>query len=123
LAIYREALVGGDPAEGRKIFHERAGVECLRCHAIKGRGGIVGPELSTIGSRQKREYLLESIVLPNQQIAPGFENITVTLKDGRAFAGIAKSETESEMVLDTPDDGITKLKKSDIQTRVRGLSA
>jgi quinoprotein glucose dehydrogenase len=123
LAVYRETLAGGDAAEGKKIFHERAGVECLRCHAIRGTGGIVGPDLAGIGTRQKREYLLEAIVLPNQQIAPGYENVTVTLKDGRAFGGVAKSETANELVLDVPEDGLMKLKKNDIQQRVRGLSA
>src|SRR5262249_49957304 len=90
---------------------------------IRGRGGIVGPDLTTVGARQKREYLLESIVQPNKQIAPGFENVTITLKDGRAVAGIVKSETDDELVLDVPDDGATKFAKTAIRSRARGLSA
>ncbi|MEO8428858.1 MAG: PVC-type heme-binding CxxCH protein, partial [Verrucomicrobiota bacterium] len=61
---YREALFGGDPAAGRKIFFERAEAACMRCHKVQGEGGDVGPDLTGIGTRQKREYILESILFP-----------------------------------------------------------
>ena len=73
---YREVLAGGDAQRGMSIFTTKAEVECLRCHKVKGptgeiTGGEVGPELSGIGVRQNRTYLLESIVDPNKQIAQG----------------------------------------------------
>ena len=37
---------------------------------FKREGGMVGPVLDGVGSRQTREYLLESIVFPNAKIAP-----------------------------------------------------
>ena len=60
------------------IFTTKAELECVRCHKVNGpngelAGGEVGPELSGIGARQTRTYLLESIVDPNKQIAQGFE--------------------------------------------------
>ncbi|MDB6111910.1 MAG: Heme-binding protein [Pedosphaera sp.] len=120
---YREALVGGDAEEGKKVFTERAGVECLRCHAIAGKGGVVGPDLAGIGKRQTREYLLESILLPNKQLAPGFENVTLTLKNGNSLAGLVKREDDKELLLISPDDGPATVAKDQIQTRQRGLSA
>ena len=69
LAPYRVALQGGDASAGQKIFTERADVSCVRCHTVHGTGGIVGPVLDGIGAKQNREYLLESIVLPNAKIA------------------------------------------------------
>src|SRR5262249_41942809 len=56
LAKYRETLVGGDAERGRTIFYSKAEVQCLRCHKIKDEGGEVGPDLTGIGSRQKRDY-------------------------------------------------------------------
>src|SRR3712207_7334905 len=56
------SLVGGDAGRGRTIFNERADVQCLRCHAVKGEGGNAGPDLAGIGRRQTREYLLESVI-------------------------------------------------------------
>ena len=101
----------------------RRSAQCLRCHALKGAGGNVGPDLAGIGARQTREFLLESILFPNKVIAPGFETVVVVLKSGASHAGIVKSESEAELALNTAEDGIVKLKKADIAKRERGLSA
>ncbi|MEO8427022.1 MAG: hypothetical protein ABI651_07920, partial [Verrucomicrobiota bacterium] len=53
----------------------------------------------------------------------GSENLLVTLKNGMACAGVVKSEDEKELVLNSPEDGLLKLKKSDLQSREKGLSA
>lgn len=119
---YRECLEGGDAAAGKKIFLERADVSCVRCHKANGEGGEVGPELTGIGTRQPRSYLLESIVAPNQNIAAGFETVLVTLKDGSAYAGQVKKESEAELEINSPEDGLVKVKKADIASRERGLS-
>ncbi|HTH48971.1 MAG TPA: PQQ-dependent sugar dehydrogenase, partial [Candidatus Limnocylindria bacterium] len=67
LTPYRETLAGGNAARGRKIFYENAAVACTRCHQIgSDGGGNAGPSLVGVASRQPREYLLESIVFPNQ---------------------------------------------------------
>jgi quinoprotein glucose dehydrogenase len=123
LRSYRECLVGGDGVEGKRIFLEKAEVYCLRCHKVNGEGGEVGPDLTGIGAKQSREYLLESIVLPNKQIAPGFESTIVTMKTGATYAGVVKSETATEIELNSPEDGLVKLKKPDIESRERGPSA
>lgn len=120
---WRECLVGGDAAEGKRIFFEKAEVYCLRCHKVNGEGGEVGPDLTGIGAKQSREYLLESIVLPNKQISEGFESTIVNLKSGTTYAGVTKSETAAEIELNSPEDGLVKLQKANIQTRERGPSA
>jgi quinoprotein glucose dehydrogenase len=79
LASYRECLAGGDAAAGQKIFAEKAEVACMRCHKVHNEGGTVGPDLSGIGARKDRRYLLESIVDPNKQIAEGFETLILEL--------------------------------------------
>jgi quinoprotein glucose dehydrogenase len=117
------SLYGGNAAEGRKIFFERADVSCMRCHKIKGEGGEVGPDLSDIGKRQPREYIAESIAFPNKQIAKGFESVLVSLKNGTAYAGIVKSEDSNNLVVNSPEDGIVTIRKADIQSRNLGLSA
>lgn len=88
LATHRVALFGGDPARGEEIFRYHPTAECLRCHAVDGVGGSVGPDLSAIGRRQDRRYLLRALLEPNADIAPGFGTIAVTLRDGRVMFGI-----------------------------------
>lgn len=123
LAPYRVALAGGDPGEGGKIFRLRTDVSCVRCHTVAGTGGIVGPVLDGVGTRQNREYLLESIINPNAKIAPGFEGVLVRLKDGRTLSGVVKKETDRDLELVDADAHSTTIPKSDIANRQRGQSA
>ncbi len=123
LGPWRATLAGGDAQRGREIFLQKAEVQCSRCHALKGEGGNVGPALDAIAKTRNREYLLESIVLPNKAMAAGFENVLVTMKIGAIHAGLVKGETEAELRLESPEDGPLKLTKADIASRQRGLSA
>ena len=45
------------------------------------------------------------------------------MKGGSNHSGLVKSETATELVLDSPEDGKLTLKKADIDKRIRGLSA
>src|SRR4030095_8134486 len=108
LVGFREALYGGDAGGGKTIFFERAEVACLRCHKINGEGGDVGPNLTGIGTRQTREYILDSILYHTKHISAGVETLLVSLKNGTAYAGILKSEDANDLVLNSPEDGIVK---------------
>ncbi|MGZ8900839.1 MAG: c-type cytochrome, partial [Limisphaerales bacterium] len=126
LSPYRAALTGGSIEEGKKIFFERAEAQCVRCHTVAGQGsegGQVGPELTKIGATRDRTYLLESLVFPNKHIAEGFQSVLVTTRDGTSFAGVVKSESDTELELNSPEDGIVKIKKIDITGRERGISS
>jgi quinoprotein glucose dehydrogenase len=122
LAAFHEALFGGDAAEGKRIFFEKAEAQCVRCHKIGGEGGDVGPDLSHVGSQRDRRYLLESIVLPNQQIAAGFDSVNLVLKNGDSYAGVLRSENADQLVLNAADTGLLSVKKTDIESRSASLS-
>lgn len=119
----RFALRGGDAEEGRRVFHEVEAVQCLRCHKIAGDGGVVGPDLAGIGSRQSREYILEAIVHPNAVVAKGFENLLIEMKDGREWSGTIAEETTDTLVLNTVEEGMVTIRKADITDRRIGLSS
>ncbi len=120
---YRSALAGGNAESGRKIFLERVEASCVRCHKVGSEGGEVGPVLDGIAGKQTREYLLESLVVPNAKIAPGFESLLIVLKDGRSFAGVVKPSGPDEIIINSPEDGIQKFKKADIAKVQKGQSA
>ena len=122
LGDYREALVGGNAERGREIFTGRVDVSCRRCHKIDKSGGDVGPDLSRIGIDKTREYLLESIVDPNKQIAKGFETAILAMADGKIHAGIVKNDDEEQLRLQLPDGRLITVKKSDIEERTVGKS-
>ncbi|MFL5340758.1 MAG: PVC-type heme-binding CxxCH protein [Gemmataceae bacterium] len=123
LAGWRESLVGGDAAKGRDIFLNKSEVSCVRCHKLNGTGGDVGPELAGIGGKQNREYLLESIVLPDKQIAKGFDSVVLELTNGKTVTGVLKSEDDKEVKLMTAEGHAIVVPKAQIEERRRGKSA
>jgi quinoprotein glucose dehydrogenase len=123
LAPYRETLLGGNSRAGREIFLNKTEVACLRCHKVRGEGGEVGPDLTGIGAKQTREYLLESIVDPSRQIAKGFETVVLALKDGTTVSGVLKEENEKEIRLITAEAAFVTVAKKDVEARDTGKSA
>lgn len=123
MSVYREAQVGGDADAGRKVFFEKSEVSCLRCHKVNGVGGEVGPDLAGIGRKYKRDYLLESIVDPNKQIAKGYESVVLTLNSGLTRSGILKSEDDKAVRIMTSEGQLLTIPKADIDERSRGPSA
>jgi cytochrome c oxidase cbb3-type subunit 3 len=81
----------GDPARGEKLFHGKAG--CIQCHAIRGNGGVLGPDLSQAGLTRSYAQLRESLLNPSERPTEGFQAVTVTLKSGGKVEGIAKNYT------------------------------
>ncbi len=123
LAKFREALAGGDAEAGRRLFLNKAEVYCLRCHKIQGQGGEVGPELTGIGAKQTREYLLEALVMPSKQIAKGFDTVVLTNTKGQVFVGVLKSEDAREIKLMTAEGKLVTVPKKEIDDRQVGKSA
>src|SRR6185312_2565583 len=73
----------GDAERGQRLFFDLKGLACARCHAVRGEGGKVGPDMSGIGLRYKREELMTSILEPSKQIANGYETVVIATADGK----------------------------------------
>ncbi len=124
LARWRECLEGGDGKVGKQIFAEKAEAACMRCHAVKKVGGDVGPDLAEVGKKMGREYVLRAIVDPNAEIAKGYDNVMVTMKDGDIIAGLLSAETADELALKNPADGkLQQVRKSAVKERASLPSA
>lgn len=121
LAKYRVALVGGDADRGRKIFREKAETQCMRCHKCEMGDSLVGPELTHIGSSRDRAYLLEAVVNPSKTIAPGFDTVMLTLKDGNIVGGRLSGEDATTLKIETVDasgkPATTSVPKANVRQR------
>ena len=78
---------------------------------------LAGPPLDGIASRKDRRYLLESILLPNAQIAESFRVVVCTMKDGTIKPGVLRAETDDTVTVQPPGEEQETLKKSDITSR------
>ncbi|MBK8091885.1 MAG: c-type cytochrome [Verrucomicrobiaceae bacterium] len=96
IAAKKQACLTGEPdlANGKLLFT----ATCMVCHEFHGGGQKVGPDL--IGSgRSNLDALLANVIDPNQIIGNGYENITVSTKDGRTLAGRIVEDTPGHVKL------------------------
>ncbi len=98
LAAYANVLGSGDVARGRRLFFAPEAT-CVACHRVAGKGGTVGPDLSTIGKSRSAEDLLEAIVLPSSTFARGYEPFVITLTNGQPHYGSIIREAADAIVV------------------------
>ncbi len=89
----------GNVERGRQTFLNVEKSQCLKCHRVGEQGERTGPELTGIGGRFSRIYIVESILEPSRTIAPSFGTVSVLLTDGRTISGVKTAETEAEFTL------------------------
>jgi putative heme-binding domain-containing protein len=84
----------GDAPRGATLFT----AHCRACHAFDGAGGSVGPDLSGIRS-QPVEAILQHLIVPDAEIAAGYETYSIETKDGRTIVGRIESETPASLTV------------------------
>ncbi len=120
---YKETLYGGNWWAGRSVFTNNPTAQCVRCHAVNGTGGQVGPALDNIANVLTREQLLESLIEPSKRLAPGYGSVTITLIDGQVVTGVLEEETKEELILRTNDAEPLEIPRSRVKKRENGTSA
>jgi alcohol dehydrogenase (cytochrome c) len=113
----------GNAVAGERFFSGKG--NCTSCHMIRGRGGILGPDLSAIG-RDLRPGQIEQILrdpgaTPTAQPGrgsrggtPPYQAVTVKLRDGQVIRGIAKNESTFDIQLLSMDQQLHLLRKDQI---------
>ncbi len=120
LQRYRALLADGDAERGRVLFHSNRDLRCNACHIVGDQGGgFVGPDLSQVGKRGDREYLLESLVVPSAKIAKGFETLVVVTTDGQLVSGTLAADDGQTLVLAPPAGGTVEIAAADIEERIQ----
>jgi len=111
-----------NPAPGESLFFGKAA--CANCHEINGRGGIVGPDLSSAGMTPA-DGLRAKILNPNSS-GRGGAPMTVVAKtqDGRTIQGVRRNE--DTFTLQMVDGSgqlhlLDKLKLTDLRHEARSL--
>jgi len=89
----------GDVQRGRALFRDPAGLACLACHRVQGDGGGIGPDLSGIGTQLDPGGLAEAILWPNKAVREGYDVALIELDDGESVAGMVRSETPAEIIV------------------------
>jgi putative heme-binding domain-containing protein len=81
----RETTTDGDPRRGRALFEGKG--ECLDCHAVRGVGSRVGPDLTRIGLVRRAGEIERSLLDPKAEVQPENRFYKVLPKGGRPVVG------------------------------------
>ncbi|MBP9222647.1 MAG: HEAT repeat domain-containing protein [Verrucomicrobiales bacterium] len=111
--MMKQVAIVGDPKAGERIYR-RAALQCNVCHAIGESGGLIGPNLISIGSSAPVDYLVESLLEPSKKIKEGYHTTLVTMKNGDSFAGAIAREDANELVIRDAVGHENRLAKSEI---------
>jgi putative heme-binding domain-containing protein len=118
LARFRECLEGGDAEAGREVFARKAEAGCVRCHAVIGEGGAIGPDRTWLRHSMDRVRFLEALILPNATLALGFKPALLKLKNKEEIVGVVTFESPDDLVVTSVADGTKrKVKTADIAER------
>jgi putative membrane-bound dehydrogenase-like protein len=117
-ALMRAALGRrGSPVRGSELFKNAEKSQCLKCHRLGNQGERIGPELTGVGTRYARAYLIESILEPSRTIAPSFDTVLLILKNGKTLSGIQTAETPLTVTIADVQGLKQTINKADIEER------
>ncbi|MGC1515109.1 MAG: c-type cytochrome, partial [Maribacter sp.] len=120
---FQETLYGGNSWSGRNVFNNNPTAQCVRCHAVNGSGGEVGPALDNIANTLTRKQLLEALIEPSARIAPGYGSITLTLTDGQKVQGVLIEERKNDLLLRTAEAEPMEIPLGRIAKREQSISS
>ena len=98
IALIADVQRHGNADRGEAIYR-RASLNCIQCHAIGGAGGMVGPDLASIGASAPIDYLVESLYEPGKKIKENYHSLIVTTDEGQVVTGVKIRETDTELIL------------------------
>jgi PQQ-dependent dehydrogenase (methanol/ethanol family) len=106
------AATPGDASAGRAYFFDKG--KCATCHMVRGSGSPVGPDLSSIGREMSADQLRKALLTPDAAMAPGYQLVTVSLKNGQTLRGFARGESSFDLQLQDLNGRFHPLQKSAI---------
>ncbi|MDA7660921.1 c-type cytochrome [Akkermansiaceae bacterium] len=88
----------GDRVRGEALFKSaRAG--CVACHKIGNQGGMIGPELSAVGSGVPADRIITEVLWPARQVKGGYALSRISMKDGRVLQGYLQESRDKNLLL------------------------
>jgi putative heme-binding domain-containing protein len=124
-----DAPTAGDVTAGEQIFFGKG--QCASCHQVRGKGSILGPDLTNIASQRRTATIVAALTkVDNREYPPGgyqsyqlatidnWPAVTVTRTSGVAIRGILRNQDSYSVQLLGLDGKLYLLKRSDVKSLV-----
>jgi putative heme-binding domain-containing protein len=99
---------------------------CSKCHLFKGKGGAIGPDITSAGNKMKPEALLSELLTPSKVISDQHASVIIELKNGKTVSGkeIGGDDNVVRVVTNAGDiTKVTEVKKSEIVSREKSKTS
>lgn len=97
-ALAQEVKNSADPELG-EVIYRRTALACQTCHALGGAGGLIGPDLSSLGTSSPIDNIIKSLIDPAESIKEGYELQKITRTNGSVVMGYLVGDGSDEIVL------------------------
>lgn len=115
----------GNAVHGKELFYGDA--NCSLCHMIAGKGGRIGPELTSVGGSRTRAAIIDSVRNPSRRLAWGlteatkefpqeYETVTVVTADGKQIKGVTLNEDSFSLQIMDMSEQIHLLEKDKLRS-------
>jgi putative heme-binding domain-containing protein len=109
----------GDAERGRTVF----AAECAGCHQVRGEGGALGPDLTTVGATRSRAALTTALRDPSAAIELGFRAVTAVTRDGERVEGVVKGEDAFSLQVLSVDGELQSFRKQELRQLIRSTAS
>ncbi|MBL9091355.1 MAG: c-type cytochrome [Planctomycetaceae bacterium] len=101
--------LAGDAARGEQIFHQSSAANCKGCHAVRGFGKKLGPDLTSIGKKYEKAALLETIMDPSKAISHEYVTYVVETDEGQSYTGFVVDKNDKVVIIRTAEDKAVRI--------------
>ena len=112
----------GDATAGERFFTGRG--NCSSCHMVRGKGGILGPDLSDLARERRIPQIEQALREPGTRAnavgrerddaAQSYKAISLRMRDGRALRGLAKYESPFDLGVLSLDGAFHSIPRSEV---------
>jgi len=118
ISVMPPLVTTGDAGRGRALFEK----ECSGCHQVRGEGGALGPDLTTIGATRSRAALTTALRDPSASVALGFRGATFNF-GGERVEGAVKGEDAFSLQVVTDEGELRAFPKRDLDGLTRSATS
>jgi cytochrome c oxidase cbb3-type subunit 3 len=115
----------GNASHGKELFYGDA--NCSLCHMVEGKGGHLGPDLTSVAGMRTVESLTDSVRTPSKRLAQGlieptkeyaqeYETVTVVTADGKEIKGVTLNEDNFSVQIMDQSEQIHLLEKDKLRS-------
>lgn len=119
VSVLPPLVTTGDAERGRALFAS----ECAQCHQVRGEGGALGPDLTTIGAARSRAALTAALRDPSASVALGFRAVTAVTRGGERIEGVVKGEDAFSIQIVTVDGELRSFRKQALAELARSAES